>query len=100
MEVIFHRLAAQEYNRALLWYARRSQSAARRFERGVEEAMRLIGSTPQLGTPYDQDHRSVPVRRFPYRLFYTAASSTQIVIVAVAHTSRRPGYWRRRHPGV
>lgn len=37
--------------------------------------------------------------RFPYRLVYRVEGE-KIVIYAVAHQSRRPGYWRTRIPGV
>jgi len=35
------------------------------------------------------------VKRHPYLVVY-AILSDQLVIIAVAHTSKRPGYWRRR----
>jgi hypothetical protein len=37
------------------------------------------------------------MRRFPYSLIY-AALVDEIRILAVAHHSRRPGYWRDRSP--
>jgi plasmid stabilization system protein ParE len=37
--------------------------------------------------------RKVVLRRFPFVIFYTL-SSRLIVIRAVAHGARRPGYWR------
>jgi hypothetical protein len=35
------------------------------------------------------------VRRFPFALVY-AVDKTEILIVAVAHTHRRPEYWHDR----
>ena len=35
------------------------------------------------------------LRRFPYGILYKEEES-QIVIVAVMHLQRRPGYWRNR----
>jgi hypothetical protein len=35
------------------------------------------------------------MRRFPFSLIYRVDRDT-IAILAVAHHSRRPGYWRRR----
>jgi len=35
------------------------------------------------------------LRRFPYGILYKEEES-QIVIVAVMHLRRRPGYWRNR----
>jgi hypothetical protein len=39
--------------------------------------------------------RRVLVRRFPYFVIYREWSD-RLEIVAVAHQSRRPGYWRSR----
>jgi hypothetical protein len=35
------------------------------------------------------------VKRHPYLVVY-AILPDQIVVLAVAHTSRKPGYWRER----
>ncbi len=99
MEVIFHRLAIQEYLSARRWYAARSIRLAQAFQTAVDEAVQQIASMPNLGTRYNADHRWVRLRRFPYLLYYTAVSDDRIVIMAVAHSRRRPGYWRRRRPG-
>jgi hypothetical protein len=34
-------------------------------------------------------------KRFPYAIFFEPRSD-EIVIVAIMHTSRSPGYWRSR----
>ncbi|MBI3775205.1 MAG: hypothetical protein HY273_06575 [Gammaproteobacteria bacterium] len=39
--------------------------------------------------------RRYVMQRFPYSLIYTV-SSEEIRILAVAHHSRRPGYWQGR----
>jgi hypothetical protein len=39
--------------------------------------------------------RRALLRRFPFSLIY-AVETTAVVIVAVAHQSRRSGYWRNR----
>jgi plasmid stabilization system protein ParE len=59
--------------------------------------MALIEARPEMGTPFSSDTltRRVLVPRFPYQVVYRLMS-TEIVIVAVAHLKRRPGYWRRR----
>ena len=38
---------------------------------------------------------SFRLRRFPFSLIYTVMGD-QLRILAVAHHSRRPGYWRNR----
>lgn len=44
------------------------------------------------------EYRRVLTTRFPYALIHRTPPD-EIVIVAVAHTSRRPGYWRDREAG-
>src|SRR5688500_195822 len=39
--------------------------------------------------------REAVTKRFPYRVLYIQRQS-DIVVVAVAHARRRPGYWRPR----
>jgi len=94
--VVFHRLAAREYRDSRDWYAVRSASVAERFRIAVDRAVDRIAAEaealPVLSGPY----RWVRVRRFPYLRIFRRQSPETIMIVAVAHTSRRPGYWRRR----
>jgi toxin ParE1/3/4 len=96
-QVVFHRLAGREYRSARDWYAARSAEVAGRFRDAVDRAVQRIAKDPEalarLGTAY----RWVRVNRFPYVLVFREKSPGLIMVVAVAHTSRRPGYWRRRH---
>jgi hypothetical protein len=39
--------------------------------------------------------RRILLDRFPYSVIYRA-SADEILIIAVAHLRRRPGYWRHR----
>lgn len=41
--------------------------------------------------------RSKGVVDFPYRVVYFVRNDS-LIVVAVAHTKRRPGYWRERVP--
>lgn len=94
--VVFHQLAAREYRSSRDWYDARSDSVAERFRIAVDRAVARVeaeaDALPVLSGPY----RWLRVRRFPYLLIFRRKSPEVIVIVAVAHTSRRPGYWRRR----
>jgi plasmid stabilization system protein ParE len=95
-EVIFHRLAAREYRSAREWYAERSTGVAERFCLGVDRAVNRIvadaDAMPRLVGPY----RYARVSGFPYVLVFRGIDAGRIMVVAVAHTSRRPGCWRRR----
>ncbi len=45
--------------------------------------------------PDERTIRRFLLRRFPYVIIYEIVSD-EIHILAVAHTKRRPGYWKNR----
>lgn len=98
VSVSFHPLAGAEYMRARRWYARRSASAEARFRAGVDAAIQRVTALPHVGAVVFRYFRQVRIRGFPYTLNYRVVSPHEIRAVALAHTSRRPGDWRRRMP--
>ena len=46
----------------------------------------------------DRPYRRKVLTRFPYVVFFRVDADA-VVIFAVAHARRRPGYWARRSPG-
>ena len=95
-KVEFHRLATNDYDDAVKWYAERSASTAQRFKEAVDEAILRISQAPESLPRISGHYRRVRVQRFRYILVFRQRQPDEMVIVAVAHTSRRPGYWRRR----
>lgn len=94
-EVSLHEAASAEYEAAFEWYYLRSEFAASSF---VEEVIRAIGEISQAPTRWPQITHGVRkflLRRFPFAVFYRELPSG-IQVVAVAHSRRRPGYWKRR----
>jgi toxin ParE1/3/4 len=71
------------------------------FVSEVERAVRRIAFFPQHGSPYLGGTRRVVLRRFPYSIVYLADQG-DLLVVAVAHHRRKPGYWRTRlsRPGA
>jgi plasmid stabilization system protein ParE len=65
------------------------------FETEVEHAIKVLVRLPELGTRGIRNTRSMPLRRYPYSLHYRIEPDL-IRILAVAHHSRRPGYWKKR----
>jgi hypothetical protein len=61
----------------------------------VDAVLELIRAQPQLGRRGLHDTFSLRTRRFPFRFVYELQPD-RTWIVAVAHLSRRPGYWARR----
>lgn len=95
-EAIFHRLAARDYRLAREWYADRSRIVAERFTAAVGAAVARITTEPDSFPSLVGSYRQARARGFPYVLVFRRRSANDILIVAVAHGRRRPGYWRRR----
>ena len=94
--VSIHPLARLEYIEAADWYQARSQRAADRFVSEVEHNLAQIGLNPSRYGWYDDEFREAILRRYPYSVVYQVDPSGDVLIVAVAHSSREPGYWRDR----
>jgi len=54
-----------------------------------------ISTHPDAGAPLAGEFRKRIVPGFPYNIIYRVWED-YIYLVAVAHHSRRPGYWRER----
>lgn len=93
--VEYLRGARQDFDESFDWYAERSVPAAVRFAGAVDAALVRIAADPlQFASP-DGIHRECPVKRFPYRVVYRIVEDC-VLVVAIAHAKRRPGYWKRR----
>jgi toxin ParE1/3/4 len=95
-QVIFHRLASREYREARDWYRVRSEQTSSRFRNAVAKAVNRIAADPIALPKLIGHYQYVRLHRFPYLLIIEQRQDDSVLIVAVAHTSRRPGYWRRR----
>jgi plasmid stabilization system protein ParE len=60
-----------------------------------EYSVSILLRHPTVGTVWRSGRRRLVMRRFPYSLVYTVVGD-ELRILAVAHQSRRPGYWRGR----
>ncbi len=88
--------ARRDFDESFDWYAERSRHAAVRFAGAVNLTLAAITAGPERFAPVDEIHRACPVRRFPFRVVYRVAAGS-IVVVAIAHAKRHPGYWKDRN---
>lgn len=91
----FHPAADVEFEEASVFYESRMPGLGKSFAAEVENTISLIREFPEAGSPIGFSHRRAVVARFPYSVVYRQYPD-YIVIVAVAHQRRRPGYWRHR----
>jgi toxin ParE1/3/4 len=93
--VKYHRLAESELVASALYYESRRKSLGDVFLDLVDETLADLRNNPAWGSPGEFETRSWKMRRFPFRLVYLEQTA-RIWIVAVAHLSRKPGYWSVR----
>ena len=65
------------------------------FAAEVRLAIRRILTTPERWRVVEDDVRPCGVRVFPFSVLYTIETGF-ILIVAVMHAKRQPGYWKYR----
>jgi plasmid stabilization system protein ParE len=95
MHVSFHPRARDEVEQAQAWYEERSLLAAAGFLHEFSVAIRRIGEAPRRYPVAEHGARRILLERFPFSVHYRV-NEDEIVIVAVAHQKRRPGYWASR----
>lgn len=86
--------ATKELGEAIRWYEERRRGLGAAFLDAVSAVLSRIQQHPDIGNSFAEADRTrrVLVAGFPYPVVY-AVEPTHIVVVAVAHLRRRPGYW-------
>ena len=97
----FHVQAREEYRRAALYYTERSPRLGTEFVTRLEQTLASVQRFPFARHALNpSDMRQALLRQFPYKLVYAveqdSAGRDLLVIYAVAHTRRKPGYWNER----
>ena len=88
--------ARQELLQAAQWYlGEGGTTLAGSFERAVQRALLTLALMPRIGSPSHAGTRTWPIKDFPYTLVYRVLGDA-LTVIAVAHQSREPGYWRDR----
>ncbi len=96
----FHPEAQAELFADVEWYDDREPGLGGRFGAAVRAAVAEAADSPESWAVWPGWQREPPVRSkgvggFPYRVIYFVTDHS-VMIVAVAHEKRRPGYWRER----
>lgn len=97
MKFEFHPEALEEYKNAARYYEECQPRLGHRFIASVEQAILHIVEKPEQWKILEQDVRRYLTRVFPYAVLYTIEPD-YILIIAVMHCHREPGYWKNRIP--
>ncbi|HMP97260.1 MAG TPA: type II toxin-antitoxin system RelE/ParE family toxin [Kiritimatiellia bacterium] len=87
--------ARTEFLAAIEYYEECQIGLGRRFREAVEVEVHAIASMPYRFRVLRAPFRRCLVPKFPYAIIFVPEPRF-ILIVAVAHTKRKPGYWHDR----
>jgi plasmid stabilization system protein ParE len=91
----FAAAARREFLGEVDYYNKEEPELGARFAAAVEEAMARALAFPFAGSPATKNTRRVFLKDFPFAVVYRP-DADGIIIFALAHHSRRPGYWQSR----
>jgi plasmid stabilization system protein ParE len=94
-EVDLHESADDELRAAISFYESRQTGLGDAFLKRVSEGFELIKGQPLASQILSVPFRRHLVRQFPYSIVYRLEGE-RIFVLAVAHWSRRPDYWKAR----
>ncbi|MCD4726551.1 MAG: type II toxin-antitoxin system RelE/ParE family toxin [Pirellulales bacterium] len=95
LAVEIHPEAVAEARAAHEWYDARSPDASEAFLAELDVGIESVRTAPELYPQYLHGTRRYLLRRFPYLIVFRVVSEA-VQVVAIAHTRRRPGYWKTR----
>lgn len=81
---------------AAAFYENEAPGLGKLFLDEVESRLSVLRERPLLGAVINGLRRLL-LGKFPFSVIY-AVNDEEIVVVAVAHQRRRPGYWAHRRP--
>lgn len=95
-----NREAESEFRHYILGYENENPGLGDRLLAEIQAAISLISDHPSIGemvvrVRVREKVRRVPLRHFPFLLVYREYPD-HLEIVALAHMSRKPRYWRNR----
>ena len=88
-------VAAEEATTAARWYFERDARLAVAFEAELTRAFEAIERAPETWATYHHGTHRFLLQRFPYEVVYKVYPEV-VLVVAIAHCKRKPGYWRHR----
>ena len=89
--------AEHELAGSVAFYENREAGLGLDFERAAQRVLKKIASSPDRWPAGKYGTRHYLMQRFPFVIHYLDMPD-RIWIVAFAHTSRKPNYWKTRIP--
>jgi toxin ParE1/3/4 len=102
LRVRVRRAARLDFREAVLWYSDIDPELGRDLVRRYKDTIQRAREFPRTGqlTDLPGEFASMEVRRFAIQRFryqvFAVIRAEEMVIVAIAHERRKPGFWLRR----
>lgn len=91
----FHPEARIEFIDTIAYYENSSKGVGLRFSREVYATINRVTASPNSWPRLTENTRRCLTRRFPYSIVYEVREQ-DVLIISIAHFSRRPFYWSDR----
>jgi plasmid stabilization system protein ParE len=96
VRIVWQDHAQIELTEAVQYYrANAGEDVAHDFRDEVRRLTRQLLEHPEIGVRIDRGIRRYPLHDYPFNIIYRLTPEA-IIIVALAHQNRRPGYWADR----
>jgi len=94
-EVVVHEDAGEDLIAAAVYYESRETGLGEEFLRELSRSFDRIREHPFSYSVIFDEYRRCLMTRFPYGVVYRIEEK-RVLVFAVGHLRRRPGYWRER----
>jgi plasmid stabilization system protein ParE len=95
MNIDILEIAQKEMDDAVLYYEVKQPGLGSKFKEAVRQSIDRLKKYPTSWPIESGEVRKFFVHKFPYKILYSIQEQN-IVILAVAHQHRKPGYWIER----
>lgn len=93
--VVLRAEAREELDEAIGYLEAARPGMGMRFFADVETRFEWLSRFPKIGHRVGPKARRLTMRKWRYSIIYSVEPNC-ILVAAIAHHSRRPGYWRHR----
>ena len=95
LPIKYRTAALDELSEAIAWYGERDEKVANKLRDVVRAKLREVAQSPNHWPLKPDRTRQIFLGSFPY-LLIVRETQGELELVAFAHASRKPGYWRNR----
>ncbi len=92
----FDDAAEAEFYDIVEYYKQFDRSLSNDFVQEFERTIQRLVKFPGAGHPYLHQTKRVFLNRFPYAIVYKIYRDESIIVFAIMHMKRKPGYWKKR----